>query len=202
MLSVQIERQQKYSRMELLMRTFLGWFYIYLPHGFALFFLQIWSAILTFIAFISIIFTGRYPQSMFEFQTNLMRWSFRVQARMYNLADGYPPFSFESDADSPQLEFDYPENLSRSGAVIKLFFGWLYCGIPHAIALSIRSFISMFLNFIAFWVILFTGEYPKSFFEFNLGTLRWGLKVNAYLSFLTDHYPEFSGLEWQNERDN
>ncbi len=202
MFSVKLERQESYSRSQLLMRAIFGWIYIYFPHFFILSFLQIWASILTFVAIISIIFTGRYPQSMFEFQTNLMRWSFRVQARMYHLADGYPPFSLDADTDTPQFEFEYPENLKRGSAILKLFFGWLYCGLPHGIALAVRSFISNILTFISFWVILFTGEYPKEFFEFNLGTLRWGMKVNAYLGFMTDEYPPFSGKEWTNERTN
>ncbi len=200
MLTLKLEKQQSYSRFELLMRAMFGWLYINLPHYFILGILQIWGSILTFVALITIVFTGRYPQSMFEFQVSLMRWTFRVQARGFHLADGYPPFSFESSSDTPQLEFDYPENLSRSSALLKLFFGWLYCGIPHGLILVFRHIASSILTFIAFWAILFTGEYPASFFEFNLGTIRWGMRVSAYLGFMTDEYPAFSGQENNNER--
>ncbi|NQY67733.1 MAG: DUF4389 domain-containing protein, partial [Flavobacteriales bacterium] len=85
-----IERQESYSKTELLLRGFLGFLYIDLPHAFLLMFFGIWSRILTFLSMWIILFTGRYPESFFEFQVGLMRWNVRWKARSYNLADGYP----------------------------------------------------------------------------------------------------------------
>ena len=87
-----IQHQERYSRGELLLRTLFGWIYILIPHVFILMFVSLWGAILQFAAFWVILFTGRYPQSMFEFQVGLMKWSLRVNARMYNVSDGYPAF--------------------------------------------------------------------------------------------------------------
>ena len=63
-----VQHQESYSRGELLLRTFFGWLYIMIPHGFVLLFVALWSAILQFVAFWIILFTGRYPQSMFDFR--------------------------------------------------------------------------------------------------------------------------------------
>jgi len=70
-MNLTITHQEKYSRGELLLRTFLGWLYIVIPHFIVLFFLQIWSSILTFLAFWSILFAARYPKGMFNFQVKL-----------------------------------------------------------------------------------------------------------------------------------
>ena len=190
-----IQHQESYSRGELLLRTLFGWLYILLPHLFLLMFMSIWSSILTFISFWAILFTGRYPQSFFEFQVGLVKWSTRVNARMYNLSDGYPAFGINSSDEYTDFQMAYPESLSRGLAIVKLLFGAIYVGIPHGFILIFRILWTQILVFISWWVILFTGTQPKSWHEFNVGTLRWSARVNLYLSFMTDDYPPFSGRE-------
>ena len=91
------------------------------------------------------------------------------------------------------LTIEYPERLSRGWVVLKALFGWLYVGIPHGICLWLYGIAIGIVTFIAFWVILFTGKYPKGMFNFVEGYMRWYLNVSAYLSFLRDEYPPFSG---------
>jgi len=82
-----IKYQDNYDRGELLLRSFFGFLYIALPHGFVLLFVGLWGSILGFISWWIILFTGRYPQSFFEFQVKLIRWKLRVNARMLNKGD-------------------------------------------------------------------------------------------------------------------
>ena len=194
-MKLKITHQESYSREELLLRAFFGWLYIFIPHYFMLMILGLWSAVLSFIAFWSILFTARYPQSFFEFQVGLTRWSIRVQARSLNLSDGYPPFGIDAAEEYTDFQMAYPEKLDRGLAIIKMLFGWLYCALPHALMLFFRNLATMILHFLAFWAVLFTGKYPASWHKFNVGTIRWGTHVNLYLGFMTDTYPPFSGRE-------
>ena len=66
-MKLNVKYQESYSRGELILRSILGLFYIMLPHMFVLIFVQIWASIVTFIAWWTILFTGRYPESFFEF---------------------------------------------------------------------------------------------------------------------------------------
>src|ERR1700679_2492188 len=91
-MKLSITHQDSYSRGQLLLRTFFGFIYITLPHIFFLMIFEIWSAILTFVSFWVILFTGRYPESFFEYQVKMTRWNIRLNARRYNLSDGYPDF--------------------------------------------------------------------------------------------------------------
>jgi hypothetical protein len=190
-----IKHQESYSRGELLLRAIFGWAYIMLPHIFVLLFVQIWASILLLISWFSILFTGRFPQSNFEFLVGILKWGLRVNARVYNLSDGYPAFGVNATDEHTSLDVEYPESLSRGHLLLKTFFGAIYCAFPHAFVLMFRMLWGMILSFLAFWAVLFTGNYPEKWHAFNVGTIRWSTRVNLYLSFMTDDYPPFSGKE-------
>lgn len=195
-----IKHQESYSRGELLLRTFFGFIYIYIPHGFLLFFVGLWSAILAFVSWWVILFTGKYPQSMFEFQVKNMAWSLRVSAREYNISDGYPAFGLNATDERIDLQIPYPERLSRGMLLVKTFFGFFYVILPHAFVLLFRVLWNAILTFVAWWVVLFTGKFPAYIHAFTVGTLRWGIRLNMYYGlWMTDKYPPFSGKQYAPE---
>jgi len=89
----------------------------------------------------------------------------------------------------------YPASLSRGTLLLKTFLGIFYGIIPHAIVLGILGMISSIIYFLAFWIILFTGNFPKGMFEFVEGVMRWGCRFGAYFALMTDVYPPFSMKE-------
>lgn len=193
MMTFDIKYQEQYSRGELLLRSLFGFIYIALPHMFLLLFVSIASQVLGFIAFWAILFTGRYPQSWFEFQVKVMRWNLRVNSRLYNLSDGYPAFGLNASDDYTTFDVTYPEHVSRGLTLLRTFFGLFYVILPHGIILSLLSIGVTFVMFIAWWAVLFTGKYPKSMFDFQVEYLRWSQRVNLYMANMTDTYPPFSG---------
>ena len=68
------------------------WF-LAIPHYFLLFFLYIATLVSVVIAWFAILFTGRYPKSLFDFVVGVFRWSLRVGVYAFLLTtDRYPPF--------------------------------------------------------------------------------------------------------------
>ncbi len=191
-MKLSIVHQESYSRLELILRTLFGWIYIILPHFFVLFFIGLWGSILRFIAFWIVLFTGRYPESMFEYQTQLLRWQIRVNARISNLVDDYPSFGLTTTDDNVSLEVPYPERVSRGLLLLRIFFGVIYVIIPHFFILFFRIIWGSILTFLAFFVVLFTKKFPESWHEFLVGTIRWNTRVTLYMWFMTDDYPPFS----------
>jgi len=64
-----------------------------IPHYVVLFFLELAAIVAAVIAWFAILFTGRYPEGLFQFVVNVLRWSLRVSAYAVLLVtDRYPPF--------------------------------------------------------------------------------------------------------------
>ncbi len=193
MIQFDIRYQERYSRGELLLRTFFGWLYIGIPHLFLLFFVAIAALVLGFLAWWAVLFTGRYPRKFFNFQLRYLRWNARVEARLFHLADGYPAFGLDGVEPRVTLDVPYPERLSRGLLLLRTFFGWFYVLIPHGFIMFFRGIASLVLGFLAWWVVLFTGKYPPKWHAFNVGTGRWNYRVSVYTMFMSDTYPPFSG---------
>jgi len=75
-----VDYPKRLSRGTLLFKTFLGIFYVGIPHGIILGLYGIVVAIVVFIAWWAILFTGKYPKGLFDFVVGYVRWALRVIA--------------------------------------------------------------------------------------------------------------------------
>ena len=68
-----------------------------LPHWLILSLLSILAMFAIVIAWVAILFTGRYPRGLFTFVAGVARWGLRVSAySLLLVTDRYPPFRLES----------------------------------------------------------------------------------------------------------
>ena len=105
-----------------------------------------------------------------------------------------PQAQAAASADYPvRYNVQYPEHQSRLLALFSLPFYFIRTVllIPHIIILYILIFVTLFVSWLNFWAILFTGHSSKSLYSFMVGTMRWQNRMSAYLYGLTDKYPPF-----------
>ena len=183
-----------------------------IPHCIVLAFLWVAFVILTVVAGVAILFTGRYPRGIFDFNVGVMRWTWRVAYYTFGAlgTDRYPHFRLDDDVDYPAtLTVEYPETLSRGLVLVK----WWLLAIPHYLI------VGLFTSGLVFWgaqaadngeagyvigggligilvviaavALLFTGRYPQSVFDLVMGLNRWVARVGAYATLMRDEYPPF-----------
>lgn len=189
------------SRWQWLVKWFLA-----IPHFIVLSLLWVAFAVLTIVAFFAILFTGRYPRSIFEFNVGVLRWTWRVTyyATSGLGTDRYPPFILRATDYPATLEVAYPENLSRGLVLIKswllalpqlvvvgvLTASWGFGGDNGAGFLMSGGLLGI-LVLVAVVILLFTGRYPPRLHDLIVGINRWVYRVVVYVALMTDCYPPF-----------
>jgi len=201
------ELDPNHSRWLWLVKMFLA-----IPHYIVLAFLWVAFLITTVIAGFAILFTGRYPRSLFDFNVGVLRWNWRVGFYVYAAlgTDRYPPFTLARTDYPADFDIAYPEHLSRGLVLAK----WLLA-IPHLIIVILIAgdlllypwttstgwssgfqlaggySVLNLLVVIAGFFLLITGQYPRALFDLLIGINRWLYRVLTYVALMRDEYPPF-----------
>jgi hypothetical protein len=194
-----------------------------LPHYLVLAFLWVGFLLSTVVAGFAILFTGRYPRALFDFNVGVLRWSWRVGFYAYSAlgTDRYPPFTLARTDYPADFDVAYPERLSHGLVLVK---SWLLA-LPHMVL------ISLFTADVPFWwsarndwasgyqstagisllgllvciagvFLLVTGTYPRALFDLVVGINRWIFRVLAYVALMRDEYPPFLLEQGAHEGDD
>ena len=144
----------------------------------------LWLAffVLSVVAFFAILFTGRYPQAIFDFNVGVLRWT--LAGRLLRVRGSrHRPVSALHPTDAPDypahLDIAYPDRLSRGLVLVK----WWLLAIPHYLIIGLFVGGGLYVvseaatsdrapGAVARWpgrtagglaavVLLFTGRYPR-----------------------------------------
>jgi len=144
------------------------------------------AMIAAFITWFAILFTGRYPDGLWDLVAFYLRWRARAMAYVSLLRDEYPPFGDGAYPAELMLHRPAPPR-DRLTVAFRLVLA-----IPQLVVLWAVSVAWAIATVIAWFAILFSGRYPATLYDFSVGALRWNIRVEAYLLLLYDQYPPFS----------
>jgi hypothetical protein len=181
---LEIQHQEEYSRFMPLVKWLLA-----IPHYLVLLVLGIGALFVIIASFFAVLFTGRFPDGMFNYLVGVHRWGLRVIAYTDLMVDPYPPFTLDDDPNYPvHFDIDYPESVNRWRPLVH----WLLV-IPYAIVAYIIYYLGRIMVFFAFFTILFAKTYPEGMFNIVRVSLRWMARASAYEYWMVTRYPPF---EW------
>ncbi len=168
-----------------------------IPSLIALYFIGLAVGVIQLGLWIPVLFTGHYSNFAMDLVGGYLRWSTRLTAYYFGLTDEYPPFTTRERTEmrtfATHFSISAPERSNRFwaipfvGIVAKFFIL-----IPHLVIVYVLTSVAALCMYVLWVPVLFTGRYPNWGYEFVGGTIRWSLRVNAYMFGLTDTYPPFA----------
>ena len=143
----------------------------------------------TIIAWFAIVFTGRYPDGIYNFNAGFLRMYSRVNTFYNLLNDEWPPFGGEEAPDYPVRIGVAPAlgEYNRLKTLLRIILM-----IPVYLLAIVWGLIVSVCSIIAWFAILFTGKLPEGLFNPMRAGLAYGTRALAYFMLMTEDWPPFS----------
>lgn len=149
--------------------------------------MSIYAGLLALPAALAIIVRQVYPSYVLAFNDALLSLQTRVDAYLLLLTDEYPSIE-ENDVVSVTFPEVDARQLNRWLPLVK----WLLA-VPLYLVGIVYVIYAAILTVIAWFSVLFTGNYPEFCAEGVVGTIAYWNRVVGYaLLLVTDEYPTFS----------
>jgi Domain of unknown function (DUF4389) len=143
---------------------------------------------LAVIGWTAVFWRKKYPSWAFRGITGMLEYQARVTAYALLQTDKFPSF----DRDQSLVRLDFAEPAPGTLSRWRVFWWKLFFVIPHLVVLGFLQLALSVVTVLAWFGILFTGNYPRGMFGFASGVTRWQLRVAAYFLSLNDRFPAYS----------
>jgi uncharacterized protein DUF4389 len=160
----------------------IPWLIVVGIYGFA-------AEICAVIAWFSIVFTGRYPEGLYDFNAGFLRMSSRTSAFQYLLTDEYPPFNGEEASNYP-VRVGVPPALAeydRMKTGLRIIYG-----IPVILLALVQSLILGVCALVGWFTIVFTGRLSEGLFNSMRSAATYLTRASGYFLLLTEESPPSS----------
>lgn len=153
--------------------------------------LEIWGIALVItvpVSWLVAIFTGRVPKGLHDFDAAYVRYTTRVTAYVFLLANPWPPFLGEPGSYPVDLRVDAPASQSR----LTVFFR-LLLAIPAMLLSYVFRLVNQVVALLGWFYCLVTGRMNEGMRDISAWMLGFELQTYAYVMLLTGRYPSLSG---------
>jgi hypothetical protein len=148
--------------------------------------------IIAFIAWFAIVFTGRYPEALYDFNAGVLRFVARANAFFNLQTDEWPPFGFEAVPGYPIRASVQPrrERYNRWKTGFRFILGF-----PVYFMLYLIGSVWPLAAVVAWFHIVFTGRNATGTHNVLSWGLAYQLRATAYFLLMTETLPPLSEQE-------
>jgi hypothetical protein len=160
-----------------------------IPQYIVLAFYGIGAFVAVVIAWFALLFTGRWPQALYDFTAGYLRYYTRVHAYTWLLVDPYPPFSGGDEPSYPvRLDIGPPlAEYNRLKVLLRIFYA-----IPAMLIVYVMNIVVELAAIASWLVIVVTGKQPKGLQDvIGLG-ISYTARAYALFLLVTETYPPFT----------
>lgn len=153
--------------------------------------LELGAGPVALVGWFAIVFSGRLPESLGNYQVAVLRYRWRVYAFLFGLTDRYPGFAVAAGYVDPG---EYPAVLYSARPVQRRRASVLFRAIlivPQLIVLWIVSLVAAGVLVIGWFTVLVIGRWPEALLGFVVDWMRWSFRVQGYFYLIVDDYPPF-----------
>lgn len=151
------------------------------------------SGAIAVVSWFVILFTGRLPAGLATLHVMTLRYSMRAHLYAGFLYDRYPPYDFATSTQGPggsPVAFAIAPTLeNRDRLTVGLRFLWAIPALLFAFVVAVAGSVCWML---AFFAVIATGRWPVGLRTWVMKMQRVSVRLNAYVSLLTDEYPPFA----------
>lgn len=176
-LQFQADASTKQRRVTVFFRSLMA-----LPHFVVLAFLGYAVGFVTMLAWFVALVTGRNP--FHGFVRGYLRWYARVMGYSYLLTDVYPPFSFEEVPEYPVTIHLESGSLGRLSVLFRIVLA-----LPAMIVAGFVGLGAALVAVLAWIMTLISGQLPDAIDNAFRATIRFQLRVQAYVLLVQNPYP-------------
>jgi hypothetical protein len=137
------------------------------------------------VAWFAILFTGRYPAGLYEFEAGFARFYTRAYAFSALLVDPFPPIDGSEHPEYPaQLKLGPPlASYNRLKVLLRIFYI-----IPAYIVAYFAGLVLDVVGFISWLVIIFTGRQADGLQDALRWAMSWQIRVLLLFTLITETY--------------
>ena len=158
-----------------------------IPHFIVVLLWGIVAELALLVAWFAALFTGRVPDGLHSFIASWLRYSTRVTAYVFLLADPFPPFG--SGGSYPiDVRIDPAAPQSR----LTVFFR-LLLAIPALLLTYVFRAVNQIVALLGWFYALATGRMNEGMRNISAWLLRYETQTWGYVFLLTGRYPSLAG---------
>jgi hypothetical protein len=158
-----------------------------IPHLIVIALWGILVEILVFVAWICGVVLGQVPEGLHDFIASWLRYTTRVTAYVFLLADPFPQFGGGGT---------YPVDLRIEGAALQsrltVFFR-IFLAIPALLLTYVFRIVNQIVALLGWFYCLATGRMHEGMRDISAWLLRYEAQTWGYVLLLTGRYPSLSG---------